>query len=71
MNSSKKLRNIVRKVVKEEIDDIVASNKNVDPINGLTGLTKVGVKKTSPFEGIVSIEWQISHFDLNQQKAVY
>lgn len=56
MNKSKNIKNIVRKVVKEEIDNIVASNKNVDPINGLTGLTKVGVKKTSPFEGIVSVE---------------
>lgn len=56
MNSSKRLRNIVRKTIKEAVDNIMASNKNVDPIKGLTGLTKVGVKKTSPFEGVVSIE---------------
>ena len=56
MNTSKRLRNIVRKAIKEEVDNIMASNKEVDPINGLTGLTKVGVKKISPFEGIVSIE---------------
>lgn len=56
MNASKRIRNIVRKAIKEEIDNIIASNDNVNPINGLTGLTKVGVKKTSPFEGIVSIE---------------
>ena len=51
MKSSKRLRNIVRNTIKE-----AASNQNVDPIKGLTGLTKVGVKKTSPFEGVVSIE---------------
>lgn len=56
MNSSKIIRNIVKKTIKEEVDNIMASNKDVDPIKGLTGLTKVGVKKTSPFEGIVSIE---------------
>ena len=56
MNSSKRLRNIVRKAIKEEVNSIMASNNNVDPIKGLTGLTKVGVKKTSPFEGVVSIE---------------
>lgn len=56
MNSSKRLRNIVRKAIKEEVNNIMASDKNVDPIKGLTGLTKVGVKKTSPFDGIVSIE---------------
>ena len=56
MKSSKNIRNIVRKAIKEAVDNIMASNKNVDPIKGLTGLTKVGVKKTSPFEGVVSIE---------------
>lgn len=56
MNNSKKIRNIVRKAIKEEVDNIMASNNNVNPIKGLTGLTKVGVKKTSPFEGVVSIE---------------
>ena len=56
MKSSKNIRNIVRKTIKEEVDNIMSSNKDVDPIKGLTGLTKVGVKKTSPFEGIVSIE---------------
>lgn len=56
MKSSRNIRNIVRKTIKEEVDNIMASNKDVNPIKGLTGLTKVGVKKTSPFEGIVSIE---------------
>ena len=56
MNSSRNIRNIVRKTIKEEVDNIMASNKEVDPIKGLTGLTKVRVKKISPFEGIVSIE---------------
>lgn len=56
MKSSKNIRNIVRKAIKEAVDNIMASNQNVDPIKGLTGLTKVGVKKTSPFEGVVSIE---------------
>lgn len=56
MKTSRNIRNIVRWAIKEEVDNIMASNKDVDPIKGLTGLTKVGVKKTSPFEGIVSIE---------------
>ena len=56
MKTSRNIRNIVRQTIKEEVDNIMASNKDVDPIKGLTGLTKVGVKKTSPFEGIVSIE---------------
>lgn len=56
MKNSNKIRNIVRKTIKEAVDNIAASNQNVDPIKGLTGLTKVGVKKTSPFEGVVSIE---------------
>lgn len=56
MKTSRNIRNIVRQTIKEEVDNIMASTKDVDPIKGLTGLTKVGVKKTSPFEGIVSIE---------------
>lgn len=56
MKKSKYIKRIVAEAIDEEIASITGKGNEINPIEGLKGLTKVGVQKKSPFEGIVSIE---------------